>query len=844
MAEQRPGTPSGGSRTGATGRMIGGRYRLDQPLAPDLPGVEPWSATDTILDRPVRVDLVTGSRTPAALDAARRAALVSEPRLARILQVDQEGDLGIVVSSEIDGRTLAELAAAGPLPHDQARAIVGEVAAALEEARRRGLHHLALRPRSVLITPAGRVALRGLAVDGTLIGAADISAHAASRRDAIDLIRLLYAALTGHWPAPPTTTGAVPTFAEWVGAEGEAATTEPDPGLPAAPTADTGSVAPVDLVPGIPADLDTLCAVTLGPHDDGPHSPGEVVRELEPWRAVHAQELFRAADAGPAAGAQTREPSLGDAAAGAAAGGTGAAVAAAAVPASAPDATAPELAAPTGWQWPVTAAAPEESASAPASVADAPAWPALDDPRGDAPTSDAAASDTAASDTTASVSVQAPTAAPSTPPTGSSTMTDQQKPTPDEPTEGTDAPAAPGGSTPARQSVRASFASGEGAGARRPGTPPPAIPPRSSTRQSPAGSSSAARSAGGAAATGAGAAAAGVAAGGGSSTPATLSPRPLPSASGPTRTPSAAAARSSAAFPAQPTSAATTPTGGARSGASGAAASGVGAPGPSASGAGASGAAGSDVTSSGSGGGRTGGTGSGGSTPDWGLPFDPDAQRTTRQPRHQFDPTRWVLGLVGVGIVVVLVLAISTVTRPWGSGRDDEAATAATTQPAEAPTEEAEAPAEEEPAPPVAVAPVIAGITTIDPSDNDGEKEELIARIWDGDPNTAWYTHTYNRPDFAGFKDAVGIAITLTEPATVNEVTLQVNGAGGNVEVRATDAANPTAGEVLASGPLNGTTVLTLSQPTETQNIVLWFTALAQTPDGKNRIEISELSVG
>lgn len=203
-----------------------------------------------------------------------------------------------------------------------------------------------------------------------------------------------------------------------------------------------------------------------------------------------------------------------------------------------------------------------------------------------------------------------------------------------------------------------------------------------------------------------------------------------------------------------------------------------------------------------------------------------------------------MLGLVGVGIVVVLVLAITTVTRPWGSGSNDQAAGPATTAQATAqPTEEPAAPAEEE-APAPAAPPVIAGVTTIDPSDDNGEKEELIPRIWDGDPNTAWYTHTYNRPDFAGFKNAVGIAITLAEPATVNEVTLQVNGSGGNVEVRATDAANPTAGDVLASGPLNGTTVLTFSQPTETQNIVLWFTALAQTPDGKNRIEISELSIG
>jgi len=139
--------------------------------------------------------------------------------------------------------------------------------------------------------------------------------------------------------------------------------------------------------------------------------------------------------------------------------------------------------------------------------------------------------------------------------------------------------------------------------------------------------------------------------------------------------------------------------------------------------------------------------------------------------------------------------------------------------------------------------PVIAAVSSIDPSDGDGEHEELVGRLTDGDPATSWYTHTYNRPDFAGFKDAVGLVVTLQAPATVTSITLDVNGSGGNVEVRSTDAANPTAGDVLASGPLSPQTVLTLSQPTETQSIVLWFTALSQAPDGANKIEISNLAV-
>ena len=49
----------------------------------------------------------------------------------------------------------------------------------------------------------------------------------------------------------------------------------------------------------MPNDLDTLCVVTLGPNDDGPHSPGELVRELEPWGEIRASVAETATLGGP-----------------------------------------------------------------------------------------------------------------------------------------------------------------------------------------------------------------------------------------------------------------------------------------------------------------------------------------------------------------------------------------------------------------------------------------------------------------------------------------------------------------------------------------------------------------
>ena len=244
------------------GTLVAERYRLTRPLTGDLPGTQVWEARDEVLDRAVQVLVITDGPIAKALDAARRAALVAEPRLIRILDVGETVGVGYVISEALHGPSLQELVSRGPIAAGQARALVGEAAAALETARRRGVHHLALRPSVLRRTADGRVVLTGAAIDGTLTGTTLGDARSTSRADAVGLVALLYFALTGRWPGAKL------------------------PGLPAAPQVNGAPVPPSDLVPGVPNDLDTLCAVTLGLHDDGPHSPGELVRDLAPWPAV------------------------------------------------------------------------------------------------------------------------------------------------------------------------------------------------------------------------------------------------------------------------------------------------------------------------------------------------------------------------------------------------------------------------------------------------------------------------------------------------------------------------------------------------------------------------------
>lgn len=924
MPQARPGDPGRpGAPAGRPGSTVAGRYRLDAPLATTLPGSERWSATDQILARRVTVTLVQGPRTAAVLDAARRAALVVDPRLARILDVGSADGTGYVVTEALEGRSLAALAARAPLGPDQARAVVGEAAAALEAARRRGVHHLALRPESVVLTSASRVVVEGLAVDGELLGAGGGGAHAKSRADTVGLVRVLYAALTGRWPAAPSTPApAVPTFDEWSAGPAPAPAGDAprvDPGLPAAPTHDEVPLPPADLVPGVPADLDTLCVVTLGPHDDGPHSPGELVRELEPWRAVRSDEIFRAADAGrwpalpdhagsrdpggstttapptgsspmsddqhgstptdegtpePGAGAAGTGAGAGVAGSGAAAGATAAGSSAAAQGAAAGAAgaaagsvarqsvraalgavrgagsrrpgTPPPAAAGPGAFPPAAPTTPVRSTTRPTPVAP-PAAAATSTP--DAPADEAAtsagaavgASTPATGTTGTSGTTEAP---PAIPPARSGSAAEPAGATapgmpPAIPPAGR-AESAPTTPTPSAQDATAQDATAQDAEARDPQAPdlkapaePADVTPASGSTPAEGGREQPAKAADQAVAgiTSVGAASAGTAATGapadaaaGATPAAPASPVRRSASAFSSGTPRPAGAESAPApAPAWPT-----PAPGSRP-----------APAPRAD----------DVAPTAALFGTPGAPAASGGTSDpgrpaWDLPF-PAEEPAPSFGQRRFDPTRWVIGLVAVAVVVGLVIAIGNVLAPFGSGGDDSAGTTPAPS-ATAPAPEQSAPAaaegEQDPAPQTAP-PVIAAVSSIDPSDGDGEHEELVGRLTDGDPATSWYTHTYNRPDFAGFKDAVGLVVTLQAPATVTSVTLDVNGSGGNVEVRSTDAANPTAGDVLASGPLSAQTVLTLSQPTETQSIVLWFTALAQTPDGANKIEISSLTV-
>jgi hypothetical protein len=219
------------------GTVLAGRYRLEQRRGRSESAAS-WWGTDRVLDRGVEV-LVVEAGSPHAtdvLDAGRRAALVDDSRLARVLDVGTDPNGGVfVVTDMVTGIDLADLAGGRPMPVDLARALVGEAALALDYAARRGLHHLAISPRHVALLDDGGVLVRGVAVDAAAAGRR-VTADA-SREDVVGLTRLLVGCLTGFG---------------------------------------------TEALDDVPPPLNALCTAVLT-QDAGPQTPADLATALAPW---------------------------------------------------------------------------------------------------------------------------------------------------------------------------------------------------------------------------------------------------------------------------------------------------------------------------------------------------------------------------------------------------------------------------------------------------------------------------------------------------------------------------------------------------------------------------------
>ena len=118
---------------------------------------EVYKARDTRLDRKVAIK-VLNSTLDASPDLkarlAREAKVISQLNHPNICTLYDVGD-DYLVMELLEGETLAERIARGPIPNEQLLRIGVEIADALEKAHRRGMVHRDLKPGNVMLTRSG-----------------------------------------------------------------------------------------------------------------------------------------------------------------------------------------------------------------------------------------------------------------------------------------------------------------------------------------------------------------------------------------------------------------------------------------------------------------------------------------------------------------------------------------------------------------------------------------------------------------------------------------------------------------------------------------------------------------
>ena len=168
--------------TGTAGRpLLAQRYRVIQRLgAGGMAAV--FLAHDEKLDRDVAVKRMHTSERDD-IDArrfqreAKLGASLSHPNLVSIFDTQRDDESVLLVMEYVDGETLADLLARGPVEPSRAVEIVRAVAEALDHAHKAGIVHRDVKPGNVLLGRDGSVKLADLgiakAVERTDITATD-----------------------------------------------------------------------------------------------------------------------------------------------------------------------------------------------------------------------------------------------------------------------------------------------------------------------------------------------------------------------------------------------------------------------------------------------------------------------------------------------------------------------------------------------------------------------------------------------------------------------------------------------------------------------------------------------
>ena len=137
---------------------------------------EVWKARDTKLGRDVAIKTLPAEFAEDAdrlvrFDReARLLASLNHPHIAAIYGLEQSGSTRFLVLELIEGDTLADVIARGPVPVEESLRLAQQIAKALEAAHDKGVVHRDLKPANIKVTDDGTVKVLDFGLAKFLVG--------------------------------------------------------------------------------------------------------------------------------------------------------------------------------------------------------------------------------------------------------------------------------------------------------------------------------------------------------------------------------------------------------------------------------------------------------------------------------------------------------------------------------------------------------------------------------------------------------------------------------------------------------------------------------------------------
>ncbi|MDP8938268.1 MAG: protein kinase, partial [Actinomycetota bacterium] len=163
------------SRAIHAGRTLGGRYTLRRLI--DKGGMaEVWEGEDSVLGRAVAIKVLYPHLAHDASFSERfrleaiAAARLAHPNVVATYDTGIDDGLAFIVMELVDGHTLREELADGPLSPTLARGIAAQVADALDYAHGAGIVHRDIKPANILLCPDGRAKVADFGIAKAALG--------------------------------------------------------------------------------------------------------------------------------------------------------------------------------------------------------------------------------------------------------------------------------------------------------------------------------------------------------------------------------------------------------------------------------------------------------------------------------------------------------------------------------------------------------------------------------------------------------------------------------------------------------------------------------------------------